>query len=189
MSLSLVLEALREPTEFAHRWGMEREAPVRLHAALAGTAALGVGLYGGMLHAWQGALPAVEHGIYAAVAAGIGWSAALPSLVILGGLLGSKLAPRAALLASLVTVSFGGLALLASIPVLWFFELSVGGPGARAFVACAGALGVGACMIDVFTRVMARLEGSSFFHWFWFGLFGLVTLEMLVIFGVHQVGF
>jgi len=189
MSLSLVLEALREPTEFAVRWGKEREAPLGVFPALAGTAALGIGLYGGMLHAWEGGLQAARIGLYAATAAGIGWGAALPSLVILSGLLGSKLQPRTMVLASLVTVSFGGLALLASIPVLWFFELCVGGPLARAFVELASALGVGACMADVFLRVMAALEGSAVFHWFWFGLFGLVTLEMLLLFGVHHVGF
>ena len=186
MRLSLVIDALREPEAFAVRWG-EAEAPVWLYGALAGTAAFGVGTYGAMLHAWRGGFTSLQYGFGAAIAAGLGWSAAIPSLVVLGGLLGSRLAPRTVVMASLVAVSFGGLAMLASVPVLWFFELVTGHAAGRCFAMLASAAGVGLCMVDVFTRCMRALEGFRFFHWLWVGLFGAVSLEMFILFGLHNI--
>lgn len=188
MQLSLVFDALREPEAFTVRWGLEQECPPAVLGALAGTAAFGVGTYGTMLHAWRGGAEAISRGLGAAIAAGLGWSAAMPALIILGGLLGSKLTPRATALASLVTVSFGGLAMLASVPVLWFFELTtLGSPHARAFALIAATLGVGLCMTDVFLRVMRAVGGSRFFNVLWFGLFGALSLEMFILFGLHQI--
>ena len=188
MQLSLVFDALREPEAFAVRWGREQECPPVVLAALAGTAAFGVGTYAAMLHAWRGGAEAITYGLGATIAAGLGWSAAMPALIILGGLLGSKLSPRAAALASLITVSFGGLAMLASVPVLWFFELTTTGePLARGFAMLSSTVGVGLCMTDVFLRVMRALEGSRMFNVLWFGLFGALSLEMFILFGLHQV--
>lgn len=186
MRLSLVIDALREPEAFALRWD-EDEAPLWLYAALAGTAAVGVGSYGAMLHAWRGGFGLLQFGFGAAAAAGLGWSAAMPSLIVLGGLLGSRLAPRTVVMASLVAVSFGGLAMLASVPVLWFFELVTAHPLGRAFAMLSSVTGVGLCMADVFTRCMRALEGFRLFHWLWVGLFGAVSLEMFILFGLHHV--
>lgn len=186
MRLSLVFEAMREPEAFSVRWS-EQPAPLWLYGALAGSAALGVGTYGAMLHAWRGGLDTVSFGLGAAAAAGVGWTAAMPCLVVLGGLLGSRLAPRVVVMASLVAVSFGGLCMLASVPVLWFFELVTGHWGGRVFAMLASAGGVGLCMADVFTRCMRALEGFRLFHWLWIALFGAVSLEMFVLFGLHRV--
>lgn len=188
MQLQVVFDALREPEAFAVRWGSEQDCPPWIPVALAGSAAFGVGTYAAMLHAWRGGAEALSHGLGAAIAAGLGWSAAIPSLIILGGLLGSRLSPRATVLASLIAVSFGGLAMLASVPVLWFFELTTAGePLARAFAGAVSTLGVGLCMGDVFLRVMRALEGSSAFHVLWVGLFGALSLEMFILFGLHHI--
>ena len=69
MSLSLVLEALREPESFARRWALERRAPFTLLASLAATASVGVGAYGAAMHVSQDALAAGQGGAAAILAA------------------------------------------------------------------------------------------------------------------------
>ena len=116
-----VLRALRTPEAFALE--SAETAPPTVHAALALTASLGVGLYGLAMHLPQGLAAAAEGGVAAILAAGVAWSATLPSLYVIGSLNGSALSLRAVALATLLAVSFGGFAMIASIPVLWFFEL------------------------------------------------------------------
>ena len=129
MSLSRVFQALREPEAFsaAHARPAPAQAPVafglspsdlRLFGALSATAAFGVAAYGAALHGYQGAGAMLAGGLGAAAAAGGAWATTLPALYVLGTLKGSPLSARALLLGSLVTVSFGGLAMLASVPVL-----------------------------------------------------------------------
>lgn len=189
MSLSLVLQALREPARFAVAHGGPARAPddPRLFGALSVAAAIGMGAFGAALHASAGATAMIVHGVGAAAAAGAAWAATLPALYVVGTLTGSRLDARTLVLASLVTVSFGGLAMLASVPVLWFFELALPGAEARLVVSALSFAGVGLCMADVFIRVMRALGGLRVLHLAWLGLLGAVGLELFVVTGLFHL--
>lgn len=185
METTLVYQALREPEAFAAAHAASPK-PQTL-AALVATASLGVGAYGAAMHAWDGALAMGQSGALAVAAAGIAWTCSLPTLLVLGSMNGSRLAPPAVALATLITVSFGGLAMLASIPVLWFFELCVPYTPMRVFVNLLVFAGVGLCMSDVFLRVMARLEGFRFLHLAWLALLSVVGAEMFFVLGLFNL--
>lgn len=186
MSAALVLSALREPEDFTESVSARVTLPTLVSLAL--TASAGVAAYGAAMHAWDGAAAMAQGALAALMGAGLAWTASIPSLYIVGSLLGSKLKLEHVALSSLVTVSFGGLAMLASIPVLWFFELCLPMGGVRVFVNLMVFAGVGLSMVDVFLRVMARLEGRRFFHLAWLGLLSVVGAEMFWLFGLFNLG-
>jgi hypothetical protein len=181
-----ILRALRTPEAFALE--SAETAPPTVHAALALTASLGVGLYGLAMHLPQGLAAAAEGGVAAILAAGVAWSATLPSLYVIGSLNGSALSLRAVALATLLAVSFGGFAMIASIPVLWFFELCLPYVGVRLFINLIIFAGVGLSMLEVFRRVMTALEGPRAFHFLWMGLLSLLGAEMFALFGLFNLG-
>jgi hypothetical protein len=82
----------------------------------------------------------------------------LPALYILNSLSGSRLRASTTFLAALVTTSWGGLALMASIPLGWFFTAAAPVGWFALIVNLVVFTGVGASMADVFCRVMERLE-------------------------------
>ena len=185
--VQVVLHALRSPEAWTAAWTAEpRSRPADLGAlgALLSVAALGVGVYGAAVHVPEGAQAAAAGALAAAGGAGIAWMASLPTLLIVGALLGSPLRGRAVLFAAAVTVSFAGLAMLASVPVLWFFAYAA--PTLRALVVLASFLGVGICMADVFLRVMRRLDAARFLHLLWLGLLGLIGAEMFAVLGLFR---
>ncbi len=194
MTTALVLRALREPERVARsRLDAAPEARIRREdvaefAALAATASLGVGLYGAALHGFGGALSMLDHGVRAVVAAGIAWTATLPSLYILGSLTGSRLPAHAITRSSLITVSFGGLAMLASIPVLWFFEFISPTPWMRLAVVLVTFCGVGLSMSDVFLRVIGAQEKVRLLHLLWLALLSVVGAEMFYVLGFFELG-
>src|SRR6185437_9192262 len=75
----------------------------------------------------------IGHGLHAVgtkaltltLAAGVAWAIPLPALYILNSLGGSRLRASTTLLAALVTTSWGGLAMVASIPINWFFTAAL----------------------------------------------------------------
>src|SRR5439155_24826561 len=91
-------------------------------------------------------------------AAGIAWTVPLPPLYILTSLSGSRLRASTTLLAALVTCSWGGLALMASIPINWFFTVAMPIGWFALLVNLVVFTGVGVAMVDVFCRVMERLD-------------------------------
>ena len=92
------------------------------------------------------------------LAAGIAWSVPLPALYILNSLAGSRLRASTTFLAALVTTSWGGLALIAAIPIAWFFTVALPQAAILLVVHLAVFASVGVAMADVFCRVMERLE-------------------------------
>lgn len=197
--LAAVYEALVEPEAFATAWARATPPPeergllglgrsdLPVMAGLLATASLGVGSYAAALHAHDGALALASHGLTAILAAGVAWTAALPTLTVLGALTGSKLPVRSVLFAAMVAVSFGGLAMLASLPVLWFFELCLPYGWARLAVALVTCVGVGVSMKDVFGRVMAALEGPRLLHHAWLLLLTIIGTEMFVVVGLFDL--
>ncbi len=152
-------QALREPEAFALRWHREG-APYHLSVffALALTAIAGTTTYGMVMGLPGGLKEMLLDGLRCTLAAGIGWGLPLPALYILNSQSGSRLRASTTLLAALVTTSWGGLAMMAAIPVAWFFTWALPNPGVVLVVHLAVMSVVGVAMVDVFCRVVESLE-------------------------------
>jgi hypothetical protein len=151
--------ALREPEAFTLRWHREGTPyAASVFAALALTAITGTLTYGLTIGILGGPERMFACSLACTAAAGIAWSVTLPALYILNSLSGSRLRASTTFLAALVTTSWGGLALMASIPINWFFTVAVPVGWFALLVNLVVFTGVGASMADVFCRVMERLE-------------------------------
>jgi hypothetical protein len=165
-SIAHVTGALRDPEGFAVRWDRgEVEYEWWVWGALIATAILGTTTYGMTMGLLGGPREVVLRAVACTTAAGLAWGIALPALYILNSLSGSRLHVGSTFLAALVTVSWGGLAMIASIPINWFFTIALPGlarPGALPWlirlVNLAVFAGVGTAMADIFGRVMQALE-------------------------------
>jgi hypothetical protein len=158
-SVGHVGQALREPEAFTLRWH-EDGTPYEwwVFAALALTAIAGTTTYGLTMGILEGPRRMFWCAFAFSAAAGIGWSLPLPALYILNSLSGSQLRATTTFLAALVTTSWGGLAMIASVPINWFFSVAVPVPWFVLIVNLIVFSGVGLAMVDVFARVMERLE-------------------------------
>ena len=157
--LADVGQALREPEAFALRWHVG-EAPYGpgIFLALALTAITGTTTYGMIMGLLGGGREMLLAGVRCTTAAGLAWGVSLPALYVLNSLAGSRLRASTTFLAALVTTSWGGLAMIASIPISWFFSVAIPKEVFVLFVHLVVFLGVGVAMVDVFGRVMSRLE-------------------------------
>jgi hypothetical protein len=180
--------ALREPEEFAVRWQRgEVSYAWWVWLALMLTAMLGTATYGMSMGILGGPERILSAALTCTLAAGLAWGIPLPALYILNSMFGSRLSPGATLLAALVTTSWGGLAMIASIPINWFFTTAIPyGP----FVLVVNLVvfaGVGVAMMDIFGRVMERLEPARG-RWpvCWLLLVGAIGAELFYFFGLFQ---
>jgi hypothetical protein len=187
--------ALRRPEEFAVRC---REGNLRFDvaAALAATAILGTATYGITLAIGSGVGAMAQKSALLTIAAGLAWAVPLPALYILNSLTGSKLRASTTLVAALVTTSWGGLALIASVPINWFFSVAIPAQAPELFSqAVAGRIvlgvnllvftGVGVSMADVFTRVMEALEPERGAMPVWvLGLVCVIGADLFYLFGL-----
>jgi hypothetical protein len=189
-------QALREPEEFARRWHAgEAPYPWLVFAALALTAALGTTTYGLTMGLLGGPRAVALSAVRCTAAAGLSWGVALPALYVFNSLSGSRLRASTTLLAALVTTSWGGLAMLASIPINWFFTVAfsdlVADPARVAWLVRGVNLvvfaGVGVSMTDVFGRVMEALEPDRG-RWpvVWLGVVAAIGTEMFYALGLFQ---
>jgi hypothetical protein len=180
--------ALRDPEDFALRYQQKQmPAPWFVWAGLAGTAILGTLTYGMTMGLLGGPGDVFRKALLCTLGAGLAWSLPLPALYILNSLSGSKLPAASTLLAALVTTSWGGLAMIASIPVNWFFSVAIPQPTFVLLVNLTIFAGVGVAMIDVFRRVMERLEperGSA--PVWWVMLVAVIGSELFYSFGLFQ---
>jgi hypothetical protein len=180
--------ALRDPEAFADAWNEGRtdyQWPVWV--SLLATAIVGTTTYGMTMGLLGGASDIFFKGFICTLAAGLAWAIPLPALYILNSLSGSRLAASSTLLAALVTVSWGGLAMIASIPINWFFTATVPHPTFVLIVNLVVFTGVGVSMVDVFRRVMLRLEPQRHFApvW-WLIIVGVIGAELFFFFGLFQ---
>jgi hypothetical protein len=171
--LPFALAAVRRPQDI-----VDQDYDNGRLAALAAGASVGISLYGGAMHAAGGVAPMLDGAWRALVTAGAAWALAIPALVVVSALAGTAVPWRRAVFASLITVNFGGLAFLASIPVVTLLELSIREPAPMLFVHALVVAGVGTCSAVIFDRTMARLEGPGLFHWVWMAVFGVLFLEI-----------
>ena len=181
-------QALRMPEDFAVAWN---EGAVRypwwVWLSLPLTAILGTTTYGMTMGLLGGASDVLAKGMACTLAAGLAWGIALPALYILNSLSGAKLKASSTLLAAMVTTSWGGLAMIASIPINWFFSVAVPHPTTVLLVNLVVFAGVGVAMIDVFHRVMRRLEprrGTA--PTWWIALVGVIGAELFYFFGLFN---
>ena len=182
--LAHVGQALRDPEAFALRWHRE-EAPYAwwVFAALGLTAVAGTLSYGLTLGILGGPGRMAHCALACTAAAGIGWGLPLPALYVLNSLSGSRLRASTTFLAALVTTSWGGLALMASIPINWFFTAAIPVGWFVLLVNLVVFAGVGAAMSDVFCRVMERLEPQrGRFPGWWLLLVGAIGGELFYAF-------
>jgi hypothetical protein len=189
-------QALREPGEFARRWhGGEAPYPWWVFAALGFTAVVGTSTYGLTMGLLGGPRTVVLGGLRCTAAAGLAWGVALPSLYIFNSLSGSRLRASTTLLAALVTTSWGGLAMIASIPINWFFTMAlsdlVADPSRVSWLVRGVNLvvftGVGVAMTDTFGRVMEALEPDRG-RWpvIWLAVVAAIGGELFYAFGLFQ---
>ena len=187
-SLGHVGQALREPEAFALRWH-QTGTPYAwgVFAALALTAIAGTLSYGLTLGILGGPRRMAECALACTAAAGIAWSVPLPAQYILNSLAGSRLRASTTLLAALVTTSWGGLALMASVPINWFFTAAVPVGWFVLVVNLVVFAGVGAAMADVFCRVVERLEPArGRAPAWWLALVGAIGGELFYAFGLFD---
>ena len=180
--------ALRDPEEFAAAWNEGRSAYAwAVWGALLATAIVGTTTYGMTMGLLGGASDIFYKAFVCTLAAGLAWAIPLPARYILNSLSGSRLPATSTLLAALVTVSWGGLAMVASIPVNWFFTATVPHPTFVLIVNIIVFTGVGISMVDVFRRVMERLEPDrEVAPVWWLVLVGVIGAELFYCFGLFQ---
>jgi len=184
-------QALRAPEEFVAAWN---DGAVRYRwwvwASLMATAILGATTYGMTMGLLGGTRDVLYKGLACTLAAGLAWGIPLPALYILNSLSGSRLPASSTLLAALVTTSWGGLAMIASIPINWFFSVAVPHSAFVLAVNLTVFAGVGVAMIDVFGRVMHGLEPRRMAPptW-WLVLVGAIGAELFYFFGLFQFTF
>jgi len=191
--------ALNEPETFALHWHRQGTPyPWSVFAALTLTAILGTTTYGMVMGLLAGPQRMFAGGLFCTVAAGTAWGLALPALYILNSFSGSRLRASTTFLAALVTTSWGGLAMIASIPIAWFFTaalpeevhlftLHFSGPAAVLIVHLIVFTGVGIAMCDVFRRVMQALEPERR-QWplWWLMLVAAIGAELFYQFDLFQ---
>jgi hypothetical protein len=189
-----VAQALREPEDFAVRWhrGESRYA-WWVWGALIATAILGTTTYGMTMGLLGGPGSVLLHALGCTAAAGLSWAIALPALYVLNSLSGSRLPVGTTFLAAVVTVSWGGLAMIASIPINWFFTIALpglAGPvwGVRLIwlVNLVVFAGVGTAMADIFGRVMSALEPERTRPLWWLLVVWALGCELFYAFGVFD---
>jgi hypothetical protein len=180
--------ALREPEAFAAAWqNDERRYPSFVWLGLIATAVLGTTAYGMSMGLLGGVGRIVECGLLCTLAAGLAWAIPLPALYIINSLSGSRLPVGSTVLAALVTTSWGGLAMLASIPINWFFTVAIPFAPFIFLVNVVVFAGVGISMMDVFGRVMEKLEpqrGRT--PVVWLILVGAIGAELFYFFDLFQ---
>lgn len=184
-------EALQAPEEFAARWN-EGAVHYRwwIWGSLVATAILGTTTYGMTMGLLGGADDVLYKGLACTAAAGLSWGIALPALYILNSLSGSRLPASSTLLAAIVTTSWGGLAMIASIPINWFFSVAVPHPNFVLLINLIVFAGVGVAMVDVFIRIMRRLEpGRAMTPFWWLALVAVIGAELFYCFGLFQFNF
>lgn len=189
IGLAHVGQALREPEAFAAQWQQQTARyPLEVWTALLLTAIAGTTTYGmtmGLLS--PQATTVITKSIACTFAAGMAWTISLPALYILNSLAGSRLSASTTLLAALVTVSWGGLAMIASIPINWFLSVAVPHAGFVLIVNLVVFAGVGIAMADTFQRVMARLEpGRPLVAVWWIALVSVIGMELFYAFDLFH---
>jgi hypothetical protein len=179
--------AIRRPEELVLRWrDADGSAGLPLIGVLLLNAIFGLAVYGLIMQSHHGAWAMGRAAVLTPLAAGSAWMIALPALYIFKSAWGSQLNVYATILAASVTVCFGAWAMLANVPITWFFSLSLPFPTIRALTNIVVFAGVGVCMADVFLRVFHALEPDRSLSsgFWWLALHAVIGMELFSLFGI-----
>lgn len=185
-------QTIRNPEELAARWHRRHERddapPAEIFAVCLAIAVLGTVVYGFTMKLHAGSAEMAVGALTMPLCAGAAWTISFPALYIFNSALGSRVDFSTTALAALITVAFGSLAMLASVPVTWFFTLALPWEATRWLVNLVVFSGVGFCMADVFSRVMNRVEPKrgAFFRTVWLGLLTVIGSELFYLSGLFD---
>lgn len=186
--------ALRRPESLAERWRdrklLPEQAPVAaVFPVLLVTAVVGLAAYGLTMGLARGPDAMLISAFKAPFAAGTAWAVTVPSFYILRSAAGSKLDASTTALAALITCAFGALAMLAGVPVSWFFTLALPYSFVRVAIHLVVFAGVGIAMADVFLRIMRAVDQneSSAFSWLWLILIAVIGGELMLLLGLFNL--
>jgi hypothetical protein len=184
-----IIDALREPERFLRAWRDHgrRAYPISVFVLLLAVTAAATALYGLVMGLPLGAHAALERAVAFTTAAGIAWTLALPTFYILGNMSGLKLDFSTTLLAALLTIHYGALAMLASIPIHLFFAVALPYAAVTYGVNMIIFAGVGLCGADVLVRVIGEVDPESVdFAKLWLVLLGVLGAELFSIAGIFS---
>lgn len=192
-SIAEVGRAIRRPEDLAIRWrdrlaDANQSPHALIFAVLLANAIAGTAIYGLVMHMHRGLGGMLEGALLMPLATGTAWTISFPALYIINSIFGSRLDFTTTALAATVTVSFGAAAMLASVPITWFFGLAMPFEIVRWVTNLVVFTGVSICMADVFLRVMGALDpGSSrTYALVWLALLSLVGMELFWLLGVFN---
>lgn len=193
-ALSEIGAALKRPEQLAIRWRdraqYPEDTPTRaVFAVFLINAIIGLAIYGLTMGMHRGTEAMLLSALKTPLACGIAWTVTLPGLYVLNSATGSKLDASTTTLVALTTVSFGALAMLASVPVNWFFSLALPYKFTRILVNLLIFGGVGVCMSDVFLRTIRAAEpGRSVTIAFgWLVLLCAIGMQLHLLLGIFDV--
>jgi len=184
-----MLDALRDPESLLRAWRDHgtRAYPASLFAFLLGVTAAATAAYGltmGLPLGWQVAL---ERAITFTLAAGAAWIVALPTLYIAGNILGHKLEASTTVLAATLTVHYGSLAMLASIPIHLLFAAVFANATVTFLINLVIFTGVGLCAADVLLRSIDVVDPTARpFAVRWLVLLGVIGAELFSLAGIFR---
>jgi hypothetical protein len=184
-----ILAALRDPEAFLRAWRDHgtRAYPPSIFVLLIAITAAATAAYGLAMGLPLGAMAALERAISFPLAAGVAWTLAFPTLYIVGNLTGLRLELSTTLLAAILTIHYGSLAMLASIPIHLLFASVLPYEGVMLLVNFAIFTGVGICGGDVLLRVIDEVDPyARGFAKVWLVLLGLLGAELFSIAGIFQ---
>ncbi len=184
-----MLDALRDPESLLRAWRDHgtRVYPASLFTFLLGVTAAATAAYGltmGLPLGWHVAL---ERAITFTLAAGGAWIVALPTLYIAGNILGHKLEASTTVLAATLTVHYGSLAMLASIPIHLLFAAVFANATVTFLINLVIFTGVGLCAADVLLRSIDVVDPTARpFAVRWLVLLGVIGAELFSLAGIFR---
>lgn len=181
-------EAVRRPRDLARRWHRRDSDSSFLVvlAVLLANAAFGLGAYGLTMRMHLGAGGMLEGLLLTPLAAALAWGLTLPALFVGERLLGRTIQFRTAVLTAAIAFSFGSSALLASVPVNWFFTAFVPSELTHLAINTVVFAGIGYCMWDVFVRVTDALyeQPPGLYSRLWLVLTATIGFQLFFQFGL-----
>ncbi len=184
-----LLDALRDPEGLMRAWRDHgtRAYPPSLFTFLLGITAAATAAYGltmGLPLGWRVGL---ARAVTFTAAAGAAWLVALPTLYIAGNVLGHRLEASTTVLAATLTVHYGSLAMLASIPIHLLFAAVFADASVTFLINLVIFTGVGLCASDVLLRSIDVIDpGARRFAARWLVLLGVLGAELFSLAGIFR---
>lgn len=184
-----LLDALRNPEGLLRTWRDHGTGayPASLFFMLLGITAASTAAYGFVMALPLGLSVALARAVAFTAAAGTAWIVTLPTLYIAGNVLGHRLEASTTILAATLTVHYGALAMLASIPIHLLFAAVFESPTVNFLINIVIFTGVGFCASDVLLRAIEIVDPTARrFAARWLVLLGILGAELFAYAGIFQ---